>query len=257
MPYDWLTSTTAARRELYYACKRVVDGHYLGNWARFFQVSIGQTRSDGTGYEDNFRAGRISRKKAASLSRWLSEHHAQEAERLALRILAIGDAAPSPWDDFVAKKGQKNGISIVRLSDLGIVSFAHPDPDGLPRLRLGEAFCLRLDAEADGNALALQKAGGRWFALPLSDQSMHVPITTGTAFLPRATQSGSIIPLSDNEDGGRVMFIVIVSAASEIEKIAATIPNNDPIPLAVLDRIAARLQRAAHAAAHRVEVIIR
>ena len=257
MPYDWLTSSKAARRELYFARKRVVDGHYLGNWARFFQLSIGQARADGAGYEDNFRAGRTSRKKAAALARWLSEHHAAEAERLALRIDALNHAAPSTWDAFITAHGQDTGLSIVRLSDLAIVSFAETKSNTLPRLRLGEAFCLRLDAERDGHALALQRSRGHWYALPLTDDRIDVPIGAGAALLPRASQSGSIIPISDEEDGGRVLFIVVVSSQDVIERIASTLPTDAIIRPSVLDGIALQLQRADLATAHRSEVLIR
>ncbi|MEE4455319.1 hypothetical protein [Novosphingobium resinovorum] len=95
MTFDWLSASPDARIELYRSCKRVVDGHFLGSWDRFYKLALGDNASFGVGYEDNFRKGRIARSKAAMLARWLSIHHTREAEQLAFRLRSLTNAPRS------------------------------------------------------------------------------------------------------------------------------------------------------------------
>jgi hypothetical protein len=91
MSYDWINASPDARRLLYRASKQIVDRHYGGHWSRFYEAVFDRSGVPGTGYEDNFRAGRISRIKANMIHRWISIHHTQAAIALDTAVTALPD----------------------------------------------------------------------------------------------------------------------------------------------------------------------
>lgn len=255
MAYDWLTSTGAARRELYFACKRVVDGHYVGHWQHFIDAVFPGSANLGIGFQDNFRAGRIGRAKATALARWLSVHQTHEAERLAHRVRELADREPATWETFV-REHAAHDLAVIRLHEIGIVGFASSSQAGIPRFRFGEEFCLRIDCPFDGQALALQRTRGRWHRLPLSDTSSDATVAKGMATLPRSDATGEIIPLCDHEDGGRILFVVILADADVIAPSTAMPPDDHDMAPAMLNRIATRLLNAPRFAAFQTEILI-
>ncbi|PTS76550.1 hypothetical protein DBR17_14560 [Sphingomonas sp. HMWF008] len=256
MPYDWLLSSQDHRRELYRSCKRVVDGHYVGNWPRFLSAVFDGKFAAGSGFLDNFRTGRIGRPKAATLARWLSVHHTQEAAQLDERIAALGDSSASAWDDLCAARAERGRLSIMRLSDLAIVGFADASADRTVRLRLGEEFCLRFDSPHLGQAVAMQCVRGTWYVLPLSRTSLSVPVAKGLVTVPRDERDGVVIPLADHEDGGRVRFILVLSPQSLADEIIEMMSGDGAFDRSTLDTMARSIAASDGVTLHETEVLI-
>jgi hypothetical protein len=93
MAYDWINASPEARRLLYRTSKQIVDRHYAGHWSRFYEAVFDRGGVPGSGYEDNFRAGRIGRIKANMIHRWISIHHTQAAIALDTAVTALPDDA--------------------------------------------------------------------------------------------------------------------------------------------------------------------
>lgn len=256
MAFDWLTASHAARAELYRSCKRVVDGYFVGNWGKFYAAVFDGSGTFGQGYEDNFRKGMIARPKAAQLARWLSIHHTREAELLAQRVAQLASEQALGWEAYLAQSARDDALSLISMASLGIVGFARSTDSPLPRFRLGEEFCLRLNAEAEGSALGFQRVRGHWYPLRLADDRLEADIAFGETVLPRSTTTGEILPLSDDEDGGRILFVLIVADQEFIATMATNLTAQQVIPPATLDQIAEQLVAVPHSVAHRAEVVI-
>jgi hypothetical protein len=160
MAYDWINASPNARRLLYRASKQIVDRHYAGHWSRFYEAVFDRGGVPGTGYEDNFRAGRISRIKANAIHRWISIHHTQAAIALDSAVTALPDAVTveDSWQSFIDAHGQYSALEIVTMNDLGIVGFARDKTNAAYRIKLGQAFCFRLTSKRSGAALAFHIA---------------------------------------------------------------------------------------------------
>ncbi|MBA4044235.1 hypothetical protein [Hyphomonas sp.] len=256
MAFDWLTASTNARTELYRACKRVVDGHYVGDWPKFMNVVFDGKFAAGIGFLDNFRTGRIGRPKAAALARWLSIHHTQEASLLAARIAALDDVSPCAWDELCTERAERGRLSITRLNDLAIVGFAHTKAEMAVRLRLGEEFCLRFDSPHQGHAFAMQCVRGAWHVLPLSPTCSIVSISKGIVTLPRDEQDGTVIPLADHEDGGKVGFIMAVSISPFPDDLIDRLAIDGAFDRPTLDGIARSIAASDNVALHEANALI-
>jgi hypothetical protein len=256
MPFDWLHSSQDHRRQLYRSCKRVVDGHYVGDWSKFLSAVFDDKFTSGAGFLDNFRNGRIGRPKAAAFARWLSVHHTQEAVQLAERIAAMDDSWASAWDDLCAARAQRGRLAIMPLSDLAIVGFADASADRTMRLRLSEEFCLRFDSPHAGHVIAMQCVRATWHPLPLSLTSLPVAVAKGLATLPRDERDGAVIPLADHEDGGRVRFILILSPRPFAREVTDMLHGDGPFDQSTLDTMARSIAASDGVSLHEVELLI-
>lgn len=77
----WLRSSSQQRRALYRAAKEIADSANI-TIRDVLKQAVGWQPDAHSGYQDNFRAGRISRKKCAQLYRWMRESHLDVALRL-------------------------------------------------------------------------------------------------------------------------------------------------------------------------------
>ena len=257
MAYDWLTASTDVRAELYRACKRVVDGHYLGNWSKFYDAVFGPQFIFGQGYEDNFRKGLIARAKAAQLARWLSIHHTREAEQLAIALAALGEPAPLlVWQSLLHHHGITGQLTIIPFASLGIVGLATKGQTAPVRVRLGEEFCLRLRSGLRGQAIAFQRVGGLWYMLPLADDRPEAVIDQDELILPRASLTGEPLPLSDAQDGGAITFALVIGAPDQLASLTSSIDMTPAVPPSDLDMLAEALLSDGGFELHCAELVI-
>lgn len=168
---DWLQASVEDRKALYRVLREVMNREGLG-WAEIYKRALNEAPV-GSGYEDNFRAGRIGRKKARRIADWLGATYPAYAARLDQALgergqVEVGGAA---WTGFLARHGRYDAVSAVLLPEpsLGIVTFARPEPLARPVIPLGAPFCFRFEAAFAGAVLAFQSVGGRWYALPLRE----------------------------------------------------------------------------------------
>lgn len=256
MAYDWLTASLAARVELYRVCKRVVDGRYVGDWKKFFAFAFEGRGAVSDGYVDNFRKGRIGKRRAAQLAHCLSVHHTREAELLARNLAELERSKPLIWETLVGSHATAGHLAIVPFASLAIVGLASKVGQGLVRLRLGEEFCLRLRPTLYGHAVAFQKVGELWYALPLADDRPDAVIDKGELLLPRSSRTSEPLPLSDAEDGGVITFIVIVAARRVAEVVTPHDGTVGAIPAKAMNAIAEEVLSAGEFEIHRAEVLI-
>lgn len=138
-------------------------------------------RASRPGWEDNFRAGRLSKKKAAAIFAWLERHFSDEARVLVNEITrAYGAATQQPWEQFIREHGVFGFLIIdaPRERSSRIITLEPDDEQELAqvsaRVPLHRPFRFGLLDEADFNAsggrslLGLQWVRGQWFALRLS-----------------------------------------------------------------------------------------
>lgn len=228
MSFDWFTSTEEARRALYEVTKRAVASRFLGDWNAFLRDVLGENARVGAGYIDNFRAGRISRVRAGAIARWLKEHEPALAVELSNQIRTQSENSASLWERLIRERAVAGNLTIVKIDDLRIVSFAGAPTNTITTLRRGEAFCFKLCATNRGLALGLQKAGSLWFPLPLSDKKITIPIEVGDQFLPRSA-SGDVLPLSEEDDTGLIEFVLVISSTPWLAELEQSLPSNGPI----------------------------
>jgi hypothetical protein len=257
MAYDWINASPEARRLLYRATKQIVDRHYAGHWSRFYEAVFDRGGVPGSGYEDNFRAGRVSRIKANVIHRWISIHHTQAAIALDSAVTALPDAVrvENAWQSFIETHGHYGALEIVRLDELAIVGFARGKRQRIATIRRGEAFCLRLTSEMAGRCIGLQRSGALWFPLPLSHDYNVVSITAGVQILPR-DESGDVMPLSEEADAGRYEFILLIASDQCLASMTALAINEEAISPECLAGWAATLENAPPFAVHRAPVLI-
>lgn len=237
MSNDWLSSTPDARRQLYRCCKRIVDREYGGRWSPFYGEVFGAAVTFGSGYEDNFRAGRISRVKANMIAQWLARSHPAEAGVL---DAAIGTGSERLQTDYhlsrlfaASRATGMLAIVAVEQTDLTIVGIAQRRNDQTYRLRLGQMFCLDFTIAHAGTALAFQLYKSRWYPLPLTDRSLTAPVETGTHIFPRSMADGSPLPLSEEAQAGRFQFAVLITEAPIAERLAAILEEGLEIAPAI------------------------
>ena len=257
MAYDWINASPEARRLLYRASKQIVDRHFAGHWSRFYEAVFDRGGVPGTGYEDNFRSGRISRIKANAIHRWISIHHTQAVIALDAAVTELPDAAlvEDSWQLFIDTHGQYSALEIVTLDDLAIVGFAREKIGDAYRIKLGEAFCFRLTSEHSGAALAFQQAKGVWYALPLRQDALEVEVEHGTQIVPR--DGDMPMPLSEDSDTGLYRFVMIVGATDLILEAGQSLSIELAIaPDQLRDVIDAVTQGVPDFAVHRVDAMI-
>lgn len=252
MAFDWFTSDIEARRALYDVTKRAVASRFLGDWNAFLRDVLSENARVGAGYIDNFRAGRISRVRAGAIARWLEEHDPALAVELGYRISAQSDNSVSLWEKLIRERAIAGNLTIVKIDDLRIVTFAGAPSNTITTLRRGEVFCFRLRTGRAGFAMGLQKAGALWFPLPLSDQGVAIPTEAGEQFLPRAT-SGDVLPLSEESDTGPIEFVVLIASAPWLNEFAKSLILNQPINV---DRLGTQMSDNPLVDLHRASAMI-
>lgn len=251
MNFDWLSATHEERRTLYRHVKPLVDRRFGGNWMRFYADIPGHVAPGGHGDQDNFRAGRIARKRAAAIFDWIAAQYPAEAEAIAA-ALGAGDSSSSTWDDFLLHNGIYGRLHIARLDDasLNIVAFAARTR--VERIRLGQAFCFALDSISAGTALALQAVGGKWYPLPLRAEAITAPVAAGQQFLPRDPATDKPLPLAEDSHLGTHSFAFAVWRGGALD--TAPLIVGRPIAPDRLKHLARSLAATDEWAVHRLEV---
>lgn len=209
-------------------------------WTAVYADALGEVA--GYGYEDNFRAGRIARKKAQRFATWLAETDPAEAGQLTASLGVLPVEVGRGWQAFLKLHGRYDVITAMRLpaSPLGIVTFADPEPLASPIIPLGGFFCFRLDAEISGHVLGFQKLGRNWYPLPLSEAGLVAPVS-GPQYLPQQEDDKLPVPLSEDENAGRHGFAFLLAEEALIDSLSGDLVAGAAIDPAVLDRMAQRI----------------
>jgi len=240
---DWLRASRAERQLLYRHARRAWERR---RWdcARFLEAALGEPLGMGTGYVDNFRAGRIARGKAHAVARWLERHEPREAARLAAALHKARRSADGVeaigWPQLFRRYGRFAGVEIVVLPDnpMGLVEVARPEPLRDRPLRLGERFCFRLDVAVAGHVLGFQHHAGVWYPLPLAETGLLCAVAAGVRTVPRRADDGAPLPLAEETHIGRFGFGFLVADAAQLEPLAAQLAPGQALSLPMAVEVA-------------------
>ena len=235
---DW---SVADRKRLYRACRRVIETSGL-TWSDLYKSALGSATHTGIGYEDNFRAGRIARGKAARILSWLQSAYPEEAREFDIEApVAPHRQAGAVWEKIISEHYMADALEIcaIEKQPKGIVTLADTTQLSDQRLRLGQSFCLRLHCPIAGTAIGFQAIGYNWYSLPLTDNDEHPFLEKRIHLLPASSEDHSPLPLSEDVDRGRHRFAVIIQS-TELPQLKP-FPQGTPITLTRLDQLADEL----------------
>lgn len=224
MRYDWLKSSTDARKQLYKVCKAIVDRHFFGDWRKFYNEAFGRDYATSHSDGDNFRAGRLGRKKSAALFYWIAMHHQDDANELLRLVLSITD----DWDALFKDMPQTDVISLIRFNSLGLVTFANKSRD-LLELKLKEEFIFKYEGMNDTCLFAFQCVDGAYHVMPLDERHTYCQTFKGDLF-PTGSDNQPLA-LAEEEHKGLHEFVFIIGDKSTIKAIEGLIEDKDTLSL--------------------------
>lgn len=233
MSENW---TIADRKRLYRAVRAAMSASDA-TWPEVFTGAFGARSAIGSGYKDNFRAGKIAVRRAVQIAEWLRRNHPQAAR--AFEEDGGASTGRVSWETLLLTARPLLEMIIIDPAQPGIVAFADPRLSSRKTIRLGQPFCLRLDCPMDGYAVAFQHTASGWFSLPLSSNSEPARVESGPILLPRDPETGEPVPLSEESERGRHRFAVVVLRDHALAAQFLFPPGNR-IPLPELDRLAER-----------------
>lgn len=231
MSENW---TIDDRKRLYRAVRAAMDASGA-TWPEVFTGAFGARSAIGSGYKDNFRAGKIAVRRAVQIAEWLRKNHPQAAR--AFEDDGETSTGRASWEALLLTARPLLEVIIIDPAQPGIVAFADPRLPTRKTIRLGQPFCLRLDCPMDGYAVAFQHTTSGWFSLPLSSNSEPARVESGPILLPRDAETGEPVPLSEESERGRHRFAVIVVRDHALAPQFPFRPRSS-IPLPELDRLA-------------------
>jgi hypothetical protein len=244
MPTDWLSASNAERKVLYGVAKRLLDSSPL-SWESLIEQASGARPSLAPGFETNFPQGRMARRTAAQVYRWLREHEPDYADAIddELGRLHGMPAEHSGWDVFLRSHGLLGHVEIVKLPQHGMpaVEFADAEPLAGPPLRRGERFIFRLLSPLPGAGIAFQWTHGEWFYMPLTMQGLPAPIRPGKQPLPLDLATGLPAPLSESTEMGLHRFAFVIAPEAQCREMITGVRAGVPLDAALLDGMARRL----------------
>ena len=252
--FDWNAAGTAERRALYQVCKAVMAATGM-DWPALYAAIFPKAPYTGTDTQSNFRRGRYARTKAAAIHRWIAAYHRETAEATAPELFPpIGNA----WEALITRIGIKGrfGIELLDRDTSRLVQRADIVPSEAPRIRLGEAFCFTLEAEAAGTALALQSVRGSWHPMPLGDggTTLLAIIRPGMQSLP-ATPEGAPVALAEHQDSGLHRFACVTGPEDQLRPLADIMAGDGSLGTSQLSELTRAVEGSAAIRLHVLDVL--
>ncbi|SFA88989.1 hypothetical protein SAMN05421688_1509 [Poseidonocella pacifica] len=174
-------------------------------------AAIGPKVVLGTGYADNFRAGKISATRAQLIHKWIIDHHFERAHAKDKELFALSPLVA--FERFIDHRKQPGGLQIVKVRvEFGIGKRVRDAPQNVTRLRMGQAYCLELTSDRPGFAIGFERYGKVWHPLALGESEEHfrIPVGEGVSLLPRDAK-GKPAPLYEVDDSGEHRFVIVTS----------------------------------------------
>lgn len=236
----WLAASVEQRRQLYRVTKRIVDAGFV-TWRDIYRDALDRPGGFGKGYEDNFRAGRISRKNASRIVRYLIERLTRPDAPIPLEfapeLLRADDV--EDWDQLV-DAASRDGIFFDVASDGQFQTAKRLHPD--------DTTSMWLQAPHHGKLIGLcRNGGGAWLALPLKFSPARYPegrpifVWIGEVFEHENKQTWR-----PNEDKGLKRLgpvtLVVIHLAESAPDYTARWTGLSPVSSVQLDRLAIHLR---------------
>lgn len=244
---DWRDTTNEERAILYPMAQRIMIER---RWSldEFFKQTTAEGPTRGTGYADNFRAGRIAARKADQIFCWCCDHEPQYAARIveqvrSLRAKREGGRETSGWAALVSGLAHFSNIEVLREipsraprdAGLDLTKPADREPAQGP-LRLLERFCFRLEAPFPGAVTAFQDDADLWFPLFLSPEG-PASVSRGQNILPVAADRQTPLMLWEEALTERRRFVFVLTENPLPEDIAGVLRPDHAIAPKLLDHI--------------------
>lgn len=245
--------TDAEVAALYRSLRRVCDAHRL-TIEQIFDDAFDPPFAYGTGYFDNFRKGKISRARAATLYEWQRKKHPSFADDLDAELGRVNPGAPaSLWEEFIREHGVFGKVGIDRR---GVWLPQHHGTEPLAPEQWGRDLCyqettwldrpfrFRFEEQLVGYLFALRWARGRWSGIELAESSLGLWLDENTWAIPPGSDSG---PLPEDrafqelDETGLHRFVFLVTDAARGQEIANALTAGDAIEPKVLNDLAVRL----------------
>jgi len=257
--------TRAEISALYKVVRRIATTEGLTMTAALDQALGSSAR--GRDYEANFRSGRIAKRNAALIFKWIDQTYPQHRALLEQQFSRLyGVARPrKSWEDFIERNGLFDHAAIIavphqphmpppahaggRVSAGGgmtAVRLRHPR-DLQPEMPMFERFRFRLDAPIGGAVLALQWIRGIWSILPLAHGEPGLSVARGEVWLPPdPDQDAPGISVADpvfNEwdEPGLHRFVFLIAPQATIRDYTRAIRVGDMMQSTALNALADRL----------------
>lgn len=250
---NWAKASTKERKLLYQAVRLFIDER---EWSLpdVFEAACG-FRNYGIGYEDNFRAGRISRRRARQIYDWLRREHAGLASKVAAEIGAVSSMSPGleRWEAFLADHGAFDTLSVdyARRLKSAVVRIQRTEPERVQAvLPIVTPFVLVVDRGLSGRAIALQWAKGVWHLLPLESSNVSTAMTGRKQRLPAVSEEDEPpfwqeLHFREDAETGFCRFVLIVAAPDITRNLEQALVPDAPIDAEALTYVASRLSQAA------------
>lgn len=181
--------TTEERKALYKVVRRLLDLGYF-SWRSLLKEGLA-IEAVGRGFEDNFRAGRISKKHAATLCRWLLHRHPDVMDgsgfENSVRSNEVG--VSEFWQELLERYGEEKGIGLLsnyafeqrarlwrkqeqqqqQRQDQQVQQRSWVDPR-IAEYPLFQHFRYSLEVERPAYVIGFQEFRRVWRTIPLGDQ---------------------------------------------------------------------------------------
>jgi hypothetical protein len=266
--HDWLAASNEDRKALYKASKRVIDTAGL-TWDELYVRAIGRNPLRGIGYEDNFRAGKISRSYASCIYRWIAEFYPEHLQSLDAALSASGKAeleAPKAkpgdtWLLFLQERASGSGLSVMpprrevqaRLLNIDdgdnhnsstitkrrVFADTFNARNPLVRVRLGDAFYFMFQTIAVGRVVTLSEYRHNWTPERVTESGDAPIFTDGENVIPSLNNEPR--PLIEYDDVGLHRFVFIVVDGGGALRHTPRVAMGQAIPLRELDALADEL----------------
>lgn len=209
-------STKADKAQLYQALKAIAKLSYDDTVDLVIDRAIGHAIPHGDNWQRNYRRGEYDATIAQIVHRWVEKHYFTVAHEVAADIFPNTPARQ--WRKILDKRTDDSRLNLVLVqSSLGVVQRESQFEAVKQVIKLGQRFCLELDSDIDGYAVALQGRGDQWNVIPLGlDGKQAVgAIKFGINRLPQLP-NGQLDPIWEDSDEGITDFVVISAKADKI-----------------------------------------
>lgn len=236
------------------------------SWEELYRRAVGRHVPRGTGYEDNFRSGRISRVIARRLFDWLRGAHPQQARALVQDLgwtappsRALARPAGAAWNSFLDRYATSQGVDVRYPSYQKVPPPPRPTRAGgesndkvrrdfadkvgtatspMFRIPLGEPFYFRVES-IGGTVVSLSEHRHRWMPERFNDDGDALIFSAGVNIAP--SRNGEPRPLIEFDDPGLHQFVFIVLKDYAPLQHLPPVALGDALPPQALDQLAESL----------------
>jgi hypothetical protein len=222
---DWSESTNEHRKILFTVVKRLVDSGAI-DWNSLYERALGTQAADiGVGYDNNFREGRISRRKASMIYAFLQREFPSAAWEVHYHQAPDKDRGLLTWHRFIDLNITPRALTVVPKHYPKL--FVEHE-EGANSLSLDEHFFLQLDSPFDGFAVCMRALNPYWFVQGLSNEDFQVRVCEGRQLITRTAQDGVPNRMMQREQGLHY-FLVFVGSRDLVDIIIDL--NDYPHPI--------------------------